>query len=194
MDLLVPILGVPQGGDIGQLRPAFTQALLPLLVDTNLLPVIGTLQRTLDTFDIEGLVRMWNASHTHPGDTPVPVIASDTPQPTMDEWVTFIQEYLSTNALPEYKLESVSSSEGLERLRYYMMAYLMSATFKDCSVILRLGSGFGDRITVIDLDPKKIEKLRTWEVQDSKIVRGFKESVQAGKVNIPPCKDAAFRV
>ncbi|KIM22257.1 hypothetical protein M408DRAFT_79282 [Serendipita vermifera MAFF 305830] len=192
--LLAPVLGLPADTDINDLLAPFTKALLPLLVETKLLPVIGTLQRTLDAFDIEGLVRLWNLSLTNTGGDPTAVIASNTPQPTMDEWVSFVQEYLSTNAISGYALEDINSPETQKRLRYYMMAYLMSATFKDCSVILRLGSGLGDRITVIDLDPKKIEKLRTWEVQDSKIVRGFKESLQAGKVNIAPCNDAVFRV
>jgi inositol-pentakisphosphate 2-kinase len=174
--------------------PAFTRALLPLLVNTKLLPILGTLQRTLDAFDIEGLVRLWNLSNSQiSGDSVLP-IASGTPQPTMDEWVSFIDEYLATNARPDYTLEGVDTPEAKERLRYYMMAYLMSATFKDCSVILRLGSGSGDRITVIDLDPKKIEKLRTWEVQDLEIVRGFKEVLRTGTASISSCEDARFGV
>jgi inositol-pentakisphosphate 2-kinase len=112
----------------------------------------------------------------------------------MDEWVSFIGEYLATNAQPDYTPEDIGSPEAKKRLRFYLMAYLMSATFKDCSVILRLGSGSGDRTTVIDLDPKKIEKLRTWEVQDLEIVRGFKESLRTGVASIPPCKDDGFRV
>jgi inositol-pentakisphosphate 2-kinase len=172
---------------------AFTRALLPLLVDNKLLPILGTLQRTLDAFDIEGLVHLWNLSNSQTsGDSALP-IASGMPQPTMDEWVSFIDEYLTTNARSDYILEGVDTPEAKERLRYYMMAYLMSATFKDCSVILRLGSGSRDRITVIDLDPKKIEKLRTWEVQDLEIVRGFKESLRTGVASISSCKDAGFR-
>jgi inositol-pentakisphosphate 2-kinase len=112
----------------------------------------------------------------------------------MDEWVSFIDGYLATNARPDYTLEVVDTPGAKERLRYYMMAYLMSATFKDCSVILRLGSGSGDQITVIDLDPKKIEKLRAWEVQDLEIVRRFKESLRTGTVSISSCDDAGFRV
>ena len=171
--------------------PAFTRELLPLVLHTKILPAISTLQRTMDAYDIEGLVRLWNLQST---DDIAPPIATGAPQPSMDEWISFAEEYLATDARPSYALETIDTPAAKGRLRYYMMAYLMSATLKDCSVIIHLGSTAGDRITVIDLDPKKIEKLRSWELQDIGIVRGFKESLEKGMVGISPCEDAGFRI
>lgn len=60
-------------------------------------------------------------------------------------------------------------------LRYYCYAYLLSATFKDCSIILRIVPTEGDHpakksITIIDLDVKSVDRLSKWEKLDKKIV------------------------
>ncbi|GAA6063931.1 hypothetical protein JCM10212_004790 [Sporobolomyces blumeae] len=84
------------------------------------------------------------------------------PQPTVDEWAAFLETYLarhashSPSAPRQDGIETESTTEkdgggggggggegsrgtGLARdeVRYLVMAYLLSATFKDCSIMLR---------------------------------------------------------
>ncbi|KAJ7784381.1 hypothetical protein B0H16DRAFT_1681796 [Mycena metata] len=47
------------------------------------------------------------------------------------------------------------------------LAYLLSATFKDCYILVRVPDGTA---TVVDLDPKSVDRLRKWEQLDKEIV------------------------
>lgn len=64
-------------------------------------------------------------------------------------------------------------------LKYYCLAYLLSASFKDCSVILRMvptkegPEPWKKSITVIDLDVKSVDRLHKWEKLDQKIVEAY---------------------
>lgn len=155
------------------LQPLFVERLLPLLYNNMLLRTLTTLQRTLDALDIEGLSALWSHSSSHDQQENI-TIGWRSPEPTIDEWVSFAAEYL--NGGPKYdRLDFNQMETG--RLRYWMLAYLMSATFKDCSVILRLyadGKDGKDIITAIDLDPKSVERLKKWEKQDRDIVLAYK--------------------
>ena len=169
---------------MADLRPLFIERLLPLLYDTVLLRTLATLQRTLDALDIEGLSALWtlNPSHDHQENIPV---GWRSPEPTIEEWVSFTAEYLEGGR--EYDSFDLSKMEG-GRLRYWMLAYLMSATFKDCSMILRLSgdeTDGKDTITAIDLDPKSVERLRQWGKQDREIVLAYK----ARGMKKQPCID-----
>ena len=168
----------------------FAKTLIRPLIETPVLRILSDLQCDLDMLDIEGLSKLWRlaessqlpemSSSTSPC-TPIgessPFISS--PEPTLSDWVDFIDSYLSptkakldhTNPLPE-------------NLRYYLLAHLLSATLKDCSIIVRLdflGTTQEIRpgsVSVIDLDPKKMDKLKGWEELDMKIARTY----AAGKV------------
>ncbi|KAF8891187.1 inositol-pentakisphosphate 2-kinase [Infundibulicybe gibba] len=127
------------GLSTNDIRESFASALSAFFERTPVLRLISNLQRTLDILDIEGLSQLWHN--------------------------TEVSE-------PAYAIPSP------EILRYYVLAYLLSATFKDCSLIIRLdplrpGMPTADvgleRITVIDLDPKGIERLRKWEQMDQEI-------------------------
>ncbi|TFK76372.1 hypothetical protein BDN72DRAFT_808825 [Pluteus cervinus] len=180
---------------IDVLRDIFTAALLPLLKDTPVLHLLSKFQRTLDPLDIEGLSKLWsstqataatrfvnqnrsnsespNASELAPS-SPIGVATEyfEVPEPTVDEWCNFIDTYLVQHPA----MDHINPSP--DNLRYYLLAYLLSATFKDCSVMLRLDllrpgaenvSGEADRVKVIDLDPKSISRLRKWEKTDQEI-------------------------
>jgi inositol-pentakisphosphate 2-kinase len=166
------------------LRPLFVERLLPLLYDTVLLRTLSTLQRTLDALDIEGLSALWslNPSQDHQENIPV---GWRSPEPTIEEWVSFTAEYLEGGR--KYDSFDLDKME-VDRLRYWMLSYLMSATFKDCSMILRLHGGEKDgkdTITAIDLDPKSVERLRQWGKQDREIVLAYK----AHGMTKQPCID-----
>jgi inositol-pentakisphosphate 2-kinase len=144
------------------LLPLFIDALLPLILNTSLFSILAHHQKTLDSLDIEGLSQLW--SRLHPG---VP-LGQDEPEPTMIEWDAFIKTYLG--------------GEG-ETLRYHILAYLLSATFKDCSIILRpkykdQAERIEDSLTVIDLDLKSVSKMHTWETLDREIVQNFAEGAK----------------
>ena len=173
------------------------KTLIRPLIETPVLCMLSDLQCNLDMLDIEGLSKLWRltessnrkifmsqspemSSSTLPC-TPIgessPFISS--PEPTLADWVDFLDTYLSPT---KPKLDH--SNPLPENLRYYLLAYLLSATFKDCSIIVRLdflqstqeiGPG---SVAVIDFDPKRMDKLKGWEELDMKIASSY----AAGKV------------
>lgn len=168
-------------------KEAFTTALVTLLLGTSVLKRISDLQRTLDPFDIEGLSKLWrgvedgqrsakNESSNHPEpDMSIGLFS----EPTMDDWEGFVDEYLSSEiGYPDFSHLN---------LRHYLLAYLLSATFKDCSVIVRLnflGMGLNNntiepwRVSVIDLERKSMSRMEKWEEMDRQIVQGYLENEQ----------------
>jgi inositol-pentakisphosphate 2-kinase len=148
--------------DVVDPKEALTAALLPVLMNTPVLHTLSRLQRTLDPLDIEGLANICNLA---------PVGAD----PTIAEWTQFVSTYLAAPSPPP--------PATVAHLRYHVLAYLLSATFKDCSVIVRVPDGTA---TVIDLDPKSVDRLRKWERMDKDIVEAY------GAVPDPKmCIDAA---
>ncbi len=124
----------------------------------------------------------------------------------MAEWTAFVDAYLARYGAP---LPSNANSNWSERgettrteeeLRFRMAAYLLSASFKDCSVILRMpprpprtATSSGDeqrvtgRVTVIDLDVKSIGRLSKWAKLDREIVDAYRRDVAEPRL----CVDAA---
>ena len=146
---------------------------------------MASLQRTLDALDVEGLSQLWKLKHG--AESP---LGTGLTNPSMEEWVAFVKEYVASNQGGDYSSTPLESMSG-EQMRFFIMSYLMSATFKDCSVILRVGSDIPNSITAIDLDPKQINRLHKWELQDRDIVAKFQESVAEGLIK-DPCIDAAL--
>lgn len=188
--------------DMNAIRDAFAASLVRPLLQTPVLNILSSLQRNLDVLDIEGLSKLWRetessaplyrttfasffeqtaeGSSSAPPSTPIGVssLFLQSPEPAIPDWIDFLDTYLSSDK-PEMNHDKPSP----EHLRYYLLAYLLSATFKDCSIIVRLdflrpsvppqqevqpGS-----VTVIDLDPKSMDKLRGWEKLDKEIARTY---------------------
>lgn len=185
-------------------RDAFTTALLPMLMDTPVLRLLSKLQRTLDCLDIEGLSNLWREAETSaplyrttfasfferthgatgseeaPPMSPLGVssLFLTSPEPTISDWSDFLDTYLSSASS-----QLDHSNPRPETLRYYLLAYLLSATFKDCSIIIRMDplrpivpqstQVRPERVTVIDLDPKSMDRLRKWEKLDKEIVQAY---------------------
>ncbi|KAF8623495.1 hypothetical protein AX15_006278 [Amanita polypyramis BW_CC] len=159
------------------IKESFTSALLPLLMGTTVLKRISYLQRTLDPLDIEGLSKLWRDAGFGTKSTGA-TARSLFSEPTMDEWDEFVSRFLSSET---NRLEH--SNPDPSRLRYLLFAYLLSATFKDCSLIVRLdflGTGGGvvkaQRVSVIDLDRKSMTRMERWEKLDSEIAERFLKS------------------
>ncbi|KAJ6502037.1 inositol-pentakisphosphate 2-kinase [Mycena sanguinolenta] len=136
--------------DIADPKEALTSALLPVLMNTPVLRTLAHLQRTLDVLDIEGLAALYDLAS-----------ASTGADPTIAEWAEFVSAYLASPS---------SAPPDAAHLRYHVLAHLLSATFKDCSVIVRVPDGTA---TLIDLDPKSIGRLRKWECLDQEIVAAY---------------------
>jgi inositol-pentakisphosphate 2-kinase len=179
------------------------------LLRTPVLHILSDLQRDLDALDIEGLSKLWRltelssplyqqtfstffeqisgGSESEPPATPIGVSSPflQSPEPCISDWIDFLDAYL-TPKKPEMDYSNPSPAS----LRYYLLAYLLSATFKDCSVIVKLDflkpgapqqDVKPDSVTVIDLDPKSMNKLRHWEKLDQEISQTY-SSVQVKRV------------
>jgi len=72
------------------------------------------------------------------------------------------------------------------------MAYLLSATFKDCSIIARFQPGNSDvQLYVIDLEPKSISRLDKWLELDREIAQAFQFRMQ-NEPDTSVCTDDNF--
>ncbi|KAF8636730.1 hypothetical protein AX17_003533 [Amanita inopinata Kibby_2008] len=161
------------------IKDVFISAVLRQLMGTPVLGIISRLQRRLDALDIEGLSKLWyNTVASNASTDSIPQIGMGIPtlsaEPTIDEWVQFVSSFLSS--------ESNNVDASPSNIRHYLLAYLLSATFKDCSLIIRLDfldSPPGnmvvrpERVMVIDLDPKSMSRLSKWEKMDREIAHGF---------------------
>ena len=156
------------GADTNCLRDRFVAALLPLLNDTPVLRTLSRLQRTLDPLDIEGLSRLWNDSSPSK-EEPTDWNTSNYMQPSVEEWSFFLDRYLSLG----HSLDHDNPDKA--NLRYHMLAYLLSATFKDCSIMLNVNreNEQHNAVRVIDLDIKDIGRLAKWQKLDQEIVEAY---------------------
>jgi len=145
---------------------------------TSVLHILSKLQRTLDALDIEGLSRLWHkaqleSAHSQgeflPSISPIGVNSSclTMPEPSISDWKDFLDTYISSHD------ELDHSAPDSANVRYYVLAYLLSATFKDCSIMVRLTEAESNSVTVIDLDPKSINELCKWEKLDKRIVETY---------------------
>lgn len=149
--------------DNEQLMEEFVRVLLPLLVKDPLLRILSRLQRTLDPLDIEGLLSLHRINQEC-------LIKDSFPDPSIEEWEHFVGSYLD----PTFQASLDHQKPIPENLRYYTMAYLLSATFKDCSIILRLDDeATFDNISVIDVGQKSMRRLNDWAELDQKITKAF---------------------
>ncbi|KAI0064725.1 hypothetical protein BV25DRAFT_1852730 [Artomyces pyxidatus] len=178
-----------------ELQAAFTSRIVGALLSTPILQTLSELQRTLDALDIEGLSQLRHRVQTLrdlPSDEDdhelLPPLEGTTTEPTIPEWISFVEEFLSPTHARNCAHPDPSD------LRHYILAYLLSATFKDCSLILRLSSdpilASQNPVKVIDLDPKSIRKLEQWEKLDEAIARSY-AGVDAGARK--RCVDSGFR-
>jgi inositol-pentakisphosphate 2-kinase len=149
---------LPADAPLTTIKSKFLNTLLPQILHTPLLNHISTLQRSLDPLDCEGLAKLVEMS---------PI---DLTQPTIEDWVSFVDTFLS----PKHQKHSSFSPSNL---RYHILSYVLSATFKDCSLIIPFNTYPTDSenngIKVIDLDIKSTERIPGWLKLDEKIVKEY---------------------
>ena len=154
-------------------------------MDTPVLRIISKLQRTLDPLDIEGLSqlghRIKQEDRKEPNDCPSgstfplgsDVLDGSPREPSISDWESLVDTYLSSHDRLNHSVPVT------DNWRYYSLAYLLSATLKDCSIILRLDHKVDDHrpgnnaVTVIDLGPKSVNRLEKWEKQDKEITLNY---------------------
>ncbi|KIK57726.1 hypothetical protein GYMLUDRAFT_262897 [Collybiopsis luxurians FD-317 M1] len=161
------------------IRDIFVETLQTSLLNfefSTLLKTLKQLQWTLDGSGIEGLAMVWEEVHSQSYSPVKPSFGKGFPQPTPADWQAFVTEYLEGEHGVQRK------RTGAEKLRYHILSYLLSATFKDCSIIIMLPglldktspeSSFPSRITLVDLDPKPIERLQKWLDQNREILQDY---------------------
>lgn len=101
---------------------------------------------------------------------------------TVEEFRSVVDQYLQQ-----------SNSLSDMNLRNHCLAYLISASFKDCSILVRIAINeetgqISQKIKAIDVDPKQFKKLGHYARLDKEI-REFAESYAA---NMTPCQ-SSFR-
>ena len=146
----------------------------------NALHVLSRLQRELDPLDIEGLSQLWQRAQFEASveqyTSTFPPKFSGIAQPSISDWAAFVDSYLS----PHIALDHTAPLPA--DLPYYILAYLLSATFKDCSIMIKLSgsthSSEPSPITFIDLEPKSVAKLAQWEELDTRIVQAYAAGLQ----------------
>ena len=158
------------------MRDSFTSALQRVLLASPVLETLSSLQRSLDPLDIEGLAALWRRAE-EPSTGTRPLGDSDAQEPTLQEWTHFVDTYLAQDP-PSEGINGTGragrgSAPAVIDLRHYCLAYLLSATFKDCSMIVRLQPSSTDVIALIDLDVKSIARLSRWERLDREIVTAY---------------------
>lgn len=170
----------PHPSSIAQLLPwLVVDALLPILLSSPLLEKLSSLQRSLDPLDVEGLATQLSRSPSHSLAT-----FASSPNPTVDEWIAWAAAWASSDLVPSRR-----------EPRLLVLAYLLSATFKDCSVFVRISKderseGVKAEVKAIDLDPKPIARLVKYHELDAEIVSGFgrmKERCECDGIPVEEC-------
>ena len=160
-------------GSEEKLETLLTSVLVPALKEKTLgansvLERLAHLQASLDDTDVEGLSLAWEAVTHHPlGQAgPDPEHAILLAEPTLDEMVSAISA----------SDPKAGCSVSVAALRRQTIRFLLAASFKDCSMLIRLPEqGAGQQKTkLIDLDPKPIGKLARFAKLDAEIVASFR--------------------
>ncbi|ORY25926.1 inositol-pentakisphosphate 2-kinase, partial [Naematelia encephala] len=151
------------------LLSALSGPLILSLQSSGALRILRDLQSSLDATDISDLAHRFHLAHPD-SDLFDPSLL---PDPTPEELSDFVDLYLSAPA------DGVT--EDRWTLRQRLIAYTMSAIFKDCSIFVtipftysgnQLVSTQGDsKVRLIDLDMKPISSLRKWYDLDDQIWR-----------------------
>ncbi|WWD05014.1 hypothetical protein V865_003085 [Kwoniella europaea PYCC6329] len=160
------------------LADSIASSIIPILNSSQVFQILKTLQSTLDPTDISDLASRFSSAHPDAELFDPALILS----PTSAGLKEFIKLYLSS---PE-----AGKTADAWTLRQRMIAFALSAIFKDCSVFVKFtlascspplststektegkwslveGSG---KVKIIDLDLKPIQNLGKWKTTDDKI-------------------------
>ena len=167
-----------------------------MLLGTPVLPTLAGLQRTLDALDVEGLAALWarlrpRGEEKQGGEYGYAEVGlgEGEREPDIAEWTRFVDAYAARYAAGDGSGSGSGSGGGggagkeddEAELRFRLLAYLLSASFKDCSLIVRMRPAppgapgrFVQTVTVIDLDVKGVDRLAKWAKLDKEIVEAYR--------------------
>ncbi|KAI0032832.1 inositol-pentakisphosphate 2-kinase [Vararia minispora EC-137] len=148
------VLGTAPNASLDDIRAPFCETVAHTLLDTAVLPHLAELQRQLDVLDIEGLAALRAR-------TPEP----DFPEPTLEDWRAFLDDFLASHSMLDHEHPDPA------RFFYYVRAFMLSATLKDCSLFVCLADP--PIIKLVDLDPKSVRKFQYWKEMDDEIVSAY---------------------
>ncbi|PWN45791.1 hypothetical protein IE81DRAFT_319623 [Ceraceosorus guamensis] len=167
--------------DASALDSALVQLLLPHTgtADHLCAPLkrLVHLQTNLDAHDVQGLAQRWKAETGNDVLGVLPSASHDAVAAAARQG-----DLVSAPTLQEYAalVQKIGHDERINSrlsLREAVLAYLLSASFKDCSLMLRLESQdtqiVQGAIKLIDLDPKPFGKLPHYQALDREIVENF---------------------
>jgi hypothetical protein len=164
---------VPGVGESDDEATKTTPILSPVLWHSGVMQRLRDLQSTLDGTDISHLAQRF-AAECPESDLFDPTLL---PQPSAEELRQFIDLYLS---------DPHAGKTDKWCLRESLIAYALSATFKDCSVFITcplVSTSDGWKldepqaaVKVIDLDLKPLANMRKWYDLDGKIWRHWHET------------------
>ncbi|GMK57356.1 hypothetical protein CspeluHIS016_0401900 [Cutaneotrichosporon spelunceum] len=158
----------------GDLAVGTSDFLIPLLEKSGALQQLKQLQSTLDATNISSLARQF--SEAKPGVQPfAPEFVSE---PTAAELTSFANKYLAE--------PGAGARADAWTLREREIAFMLSAIFKDCSMVIRAvlrntGSGYEldepkSSVKLIDTDLKPLTNMKKWYDLDEKLWRYWAET------------------
>ncbi|GAA5868958.1 hypothetical protein JCM8547_003233 [Rhodosporidiobolus lusitaniae] len=176
----------------------FSSLLSDVLLASPLLATLRRLQSILDALDIEGLAAFLERKVGVSITSASPALSRLGSQPSMEEWRDWMEQFRTLfpsfpSASSTADIASAQQAFLSTAPRFAVLAYLLSATFKDCSLIVRLplsppllssssmstGSFSSAQTLVsvkaIDLDPKPIIRLAKYWSMDQEIVKSWQE-------------------
>jgi inositol-pentakisphosphate 2-kinase len=134
-------------------------------MNSDLLARLRQLQSSLDPLDIEGLWQLLCSQRNSAGESTSP--SYSTSEPTLEDWSEFTRQFMSSQ-------RDTITGDPESQLKFYIMSYLLSAAFKDCSIIVCFDTQQDDpRVYVIDLDAKSAGRLEKWYNLDKDIALQF---------------------
>ncbi|BEJ17268.1 hypothetical protein CspHIS471_0606690 [Cutaneotrichosporon sp. HIS471] len=171
LPLSAELIPTARGGDLSDGTADF---LIPLLEKSGVLPQLKQLQSTLDATNISDLARQF--SEENPGVEPF--APEFVPEPTAAELTSFAKKYLAD--------PGAGARPDAWTMRERKIAFMLSAIFKDCSIIIRAvlrntGSGYEldepkSTVKLIDTDLKSLTNMKKWYDLDEKLWRHWAET------------------
>lgn len=164
---------IPTSSESGSLSDKTAAFLLPALTTGSVLSKLKELQSTFDPIDISSLALQYQQAHPDSTIFEPSTIA----EPTQKELESFVDKYLSDPTAGQF-------TSGWT-LREYILAYAISAIFKDCSIFITIpltkNDGqwtvtSGGKAKIIDLDLKSVKSMRKWYDLDEAIWRHWYET------------------
>jgi len=152
------------GVDASALPSAFAAHIASALLASPMLRRLAELQRTLDPLDIEGLDGRYAAEHR--------------------QALEDAEDVGSEATVAELEAIAERFDPATATLRELELAYILSASFKDCSIFVRMVEGAPPVVKAVDVDMKQLAKLPAY----ARLDRSIREAgLAAGPDVLPIC-------